>query len=56
MIEIDLDNFELNVRLSDEEMRTRLETWEPLPPPYKSGVLGKYIKLVQPAAQGAVTG
>ena len=56
VIEIDLDNFELNVRLSDEEMRTRLETWEPLPPPYKSGVLGKYIKLVQPAAQGAVTG
>ena len=56
VIEIDLDNFELNVRLSDEEIRARLETWEPLPPPYKSGVLGKYIKLVHPAAQGAITG
>ena len=56
VIEIDLDNFELNVRLSDEEIRARLETWKPLPPPYKTGVLGKYIKLVHPAAQGAVTG
>ena len=55
-IEIDLDNFELNVDLSDEEMSARLETWEPLPPPYETGVLGKYIKLVQPAARGAVTG
>ena len=56
VIEIDLDNFELNVRLSDEEIRARLETWKPLPPPYKTGVLSKYIKLVHPAAQGAVTG
>lgn len=56
VIEIDLDNFELNVDLSEEEMGERLESWEPLPPPYQSGVLSKYIKLVQPAARGAVTG
>ncbi len=56
VVEIDLENFELNVKISDEELRSRLAGWKPKPPPYSSGVLGKYIKLVQPAAKGAVTG
>ena len=41
VIEIDLDNFELNVDLSDEEMSARLETWEPLPAPYDTGRFGE---------------
>ena len=55
VVEIDLDKFELNVRISDEELKARLAKWQPKPPPYTRGVLSKYIKLVQPAATGAVT-
>jgi dihydroxy-acid dehydratase len=55
-VEIDLDKFELNVRISDDELKARLAKWQPKPPPYTSGTLSKYIKLVQPAAKGAVTG
>ena len=55
VVEIDLDKFELNVRISDEELKARLAKWQPKPPPYTRGVLSKYIKLVQPAAKGAVT-
>jgi dihydroxy-acid dehydratase len=56
VIELDLERFELNVRLSDEELADRLATWVAPPPPYTRGTLGKYIKLVQPASRGAVTG
>ncbi len=34
----------------------RLRDWRPPAPRYTTGVLAKYIKLVQPAATGAVTG
>ena len=53
---VDLVNFELNVNISDDELKSRLADWTPREPPYKTGVLAKYIKLVQPAAKGAVTG
>ncbi len=56
VVEIDLDKFELNVRISDEELKARMDKWQPKPPPYDRGTLGKYIKLVQPAAKGAYTG
>lgn len=56
VVEIDLDKFELNVRISEEELKARMEKWQPKPPPYSRGTLSKYIKLVQPAAKGAVTG
>ena len=55
-IEVDLDNFELNVKISDQELQSRLAKWQPKPPPYTKGVLSKYIKLVNPASTGAVTG
>jgi dihydroxy-acid dehydratase len=55
-VEIDLDNFELNVKISDDELKSRMAAWNPKPPLYDRGTLGKYIKLVQPAAKGAVTG
>ena len=53
---VDLVNFELNINISDDELKSRLADWTPREPPYKTGVLAKYIKLVQPAAKGAVTG
>ncbi len=55
-IEINLSDFELNVKISDEELQERLSKWEPKDPPYSRGSLGKYIKLVGPASAGAVTG
>ena len=55
-IEVDLDNFELNVKICDQELKSRLSKWQPKPPPYTKGVLSKYIKLVNPASTGAVTG
>jgi dihydroxy-acid dehydratase len=56
IIELDLERFELNVRLSAEQLADRMATWVAPPPPYTRGTLGKYIKLVQPASRGAVTG
>ena len=55
-IEVDLNNFELNVKISEQELQSRLAKWQPKPPPYTKGVLSKYIKLVNPASTGAVTG
>ena len=55
-IEINLSDFELNVKISDEELQGRLSKWEPKDPSYSRGSLGKYIKLVGPASAGAVTG
>jgi dihydroxy-acid dehydratase len=54
-IEVNLDDFELNVKISDEELVSRLSTWQPKPPSYTKGVLSKYIKLVNPASTGATT-
>ena len=56
IIEIDLEKFELNVKISSQEMTSRLENLKLPEPPYSSGVLGKYIKLVHPASKGAFTG
>ena len=56
LIEVDLDNFELNLKISEQELQSRLAKWQPKPPPYTKGVLSKYIKLVNPASTGAVTG
>ena len=56
IIEIDLETFELNLKVSDEIIKERLKNVVKPEPMFKSGVLGKYTKLVQPAAKGAVTG
>ena len=46
---------ELNVELSAEEIAARLDAYEPPPPPYVTGVLGKYARHVGSAAEGALT-
>ena len=55
-VEADLERFKRSVRISAEELRSRLADWTLHSPPYTKGSLGKYIKLVQLAANGAVTG
>jgi dihydroxy-acid dehydratase len=54
-IVFDVVRRELNVELSDEELAERLAAYEPPPPRYDSGVLGKYARHVGSAAEGAIT-
>ncbi len=46
---------ELNVEISDDEMKARLKKWSAPSPRYKSGVMAKYAKAVSSAVRGAVT-
>jgi dihydroxy-acid dehydratase len=52
-ITLDVANRLLDV---DADLEGRREGWTPNPPKYTTGVLGKYAKLVQSAAHGAITG
>ncbi|MEA2437381.1 MAG: dihydroxy-acid dehydratase, partial [Thermoleophilaceae bacterium] len=51
----DVPNRELNVELSAEELEGRLAAYEPPPPKYETGVLGKYARHVGSASEGALT-
>jgi len=53
IIHIDMDNFLLEVELSDEELAERMKDVEPFEPE-ASGYLKRYSKLVGTAAKGAV--
>jgi dihydroxy-acid dehydratase len=55
-ITLDVRRGLLDVALDDAELAARREGWEPNPPKYTRGVLGKYAKVVQSAAHGAVCG
>ena len=55
IIVFDVPNRELNLELSAEEIAERLAAYEPLPPKYTSGVLGKYARHVGSASEGALT-
>jgi dihydroxy-acid dehydratase len=55
-VRLDVANRTLDVLVDDAELKAREEGWEPLPPKYTRGVLGKYAKVVQSAAHGAVCG
>ena len=54
IIEIDIPNRSLNVKLSDEELAERRANWVCPPPKVKSGYLARYAALVTSAATGAV--
>jgi len=55
-IRLDVSNGVLDVLVEKDELETRRDGWSPLPPKYTRGVLGKYAKVVQSAAHGAVCG
>ena len=55
-ITIDTETRRVDVSLSEEEIATRMDAWKAPPPPYTSGVMAKYAKLVSSASRGAVTG
>ena len=54
-IVFDVENRELRLEISDEEMQRRLADWKEPEPHYASGVFAKYAKLVSSASEGAVT-
>ena len=55
-ITLDVLNRTLEVESTGDDWESRTEGWEPHPPKYTRGVLGKYAKTVSSAAHGAVTG
>ena len=55
IITLDIETRQLNVNISDEEMKKRKDAWVPRKPNYERGVLAKYAKLVSSASEGAVT-
>jgi len=54
-ITLDVTSRRLDVALSDEQIKVRLERFRPPERPYPGVALSKYAKLVSSAAQGAVT-
>ena len=55
-IVIDVAARTLDVELTDEELKQRLEAWKAPAPRYASGVMAKYARMVSSASTGAVTG
>lgn len=55
IITINSDIQEMKVEVSEEELAARAQAWLRPPLKVKSGVLGKYAKLVSSASKGAVT-
>jgi dihydroxy-acid dehydratase len=55
-IRLDLAARTLDLLVDDDELARRRRDWQPLPPRYTTGVLGKYAKLVGSAASGAICG
>ena len=54
-ITVDIDARQLNVALSDDEIKQRLAGWKAPAPKYTTGALAKYAKSVSNASVGAVT-
>ena len=54
-ISMDVGSRQLNVNISDEELESRRQKWQPRKSNYERGVLAKYAKLVSSASVGAVT-
>ena len=53
-IRIDIPSRTLDLLVDDGELARRRAEFEPLPPRYARGVLGKYVRLVGSASRGAV--
>ena len=54
IIDIDITNHSMNVRVSDEEMSARKAKWQPREPRIKKGYLVRYASLVTSADKGAI--
>ena len=56
LIRVDIATRTLDLLVDEEELASRRQSWQPLPPRYTRGVLAKYSKLVHSASVGAITG
>lgn len=54
MIEIDIENYAINLKISDEEFNQRMENFTPLETNKVTGWLDRYRRLVTSADKGAV--
>lgn len=54
MIAIDINNYSITLKVSDEELARRRENWTPNEPKIKTGYLARYAKLVTSADKGAI--
>ena len=55
-IVLDMETRTLDLLVDEAELGRRRDGWSPPTPTLRTGVLGKYAKLVGSAAQGAVCG
>jgi dihydroxy-acid dehydratase len=56
LVMIDVAKRRLDVELSADEIKARLNTWKAPAPRYQTGVMAKYARMVSSASTGAVTG
>ena len=56
IVVIDVENRRIDVELSKDELRARLDAWTAPESRYTRGVFAKYAKSVSSASEGAVTG
>ncbi len=54
-ITVDANQKLIQLNINDNELEKRRSMWEKPKPKYKSGILGKYSRLVSSSSQGAVT-
>jgi dihydroxy-acid dehydratase len=54
IINIDIPNRKLEVKLSKTEIEKRYKNWNPIPPKIKTGYLERYSRLVSSADKGAI--
>ena len=55
LIRIDVPTLTLDLLVDEAELERRRAGWQPNPPRYTSGVLGKFARLAQGADRGAIT-
>lgn len=53
IIRVDIANRSIDLQVSEDVLAARKEHWQPIPPKFSTGVLGKFAQLVQSAAVGA---
>lgn len=54
IIEIDIDNYSLNVQVSEKELNERRKKWKPKEPKVTTGYLARYTAMVTSGNRGAI--
>ena len=54
IIDIDIPNRKLEVKLTKKEIAARFKTWKPVAPKIKTGYLSRYSRMVSSADKGAI--